>query len=671
MSMMVWGQTWDGGGDGTSWNDASNWTGDVVPKADSIVVLGGDVTITGMVVSGEEPKKITISSGANIVLDLNLDIVVGTTVEHAIVLNSNASLTFKQGRTYNLQSSGTKNVISFFNSSTNASIIVEQGATLNLSGGTKGILQKPTSCTFTNNGTVNITGVQDGMQIEGGNFYNNGLLSIDGVTKKGIWLKGSANFTNNSSGSINISNLQDGMQLDGGTFTNNGVINMPSGISKRGIKCSISFTNVATGSITITEPGIDCVELKGGNFMNHGTMTLIVENGGANGDNALYVDATSSFTNTSNNSLNASGGGTGSKLIDVQAGGMLDNTGTITVDGGSINNRFSVAGVLTNSLGGTIDVKDGRINNSGTFTNDGLIKSASASPTVNTTGTSYNNGFYDNGGTAGNFSSGSGTKIDIGIDINDPTRTNIDMMGGTTVDLAEAPYEWLENGSSVGTADVMGFLSIPAMSLSSDPAILTNANFSNVKVTISNFASSLLPIELVKFELKLRNEMVLVEWETTTEINNDYFVIEHSTDGHFFREIARIRSAGIESEHQSYSYLDESPNQGKNYYRLKQFDLDGKMEVFPMKGIKVLSKEKNIVYPTLLENGDFVTIDLSTWDKTITTIRMSDKYGKVAHLEQVKGGRILSIPVGNFSPGLYFLVLQSDRKVYTTAITVF
>jgi hypothetical protein len=89
---------------------------------------------------------------------------------------------------------------------------------------------------------------------------------------------------------------------------------------------------------------------------------------------------------------------------------------------------------------------------------------------------------------------------------------------------------------------------------------------------------AVLPVELLYFYGKKAENGVLLSWETATEINNDYFDVEWSTDGISFEKIGQVKGAGTTMENQSYEFLHQNPVTGNNYYRLKQVDFDGKFE---------------------------------------------------------------------------------------------
>jgi hypothetical protein len=85
-----------------------------------------------------------------------------------------------------------------------------------------------------------------------------------------------------------------------------------------------------------------------------------------------------------------------------------------------------------------------------------------------------------------------------------------------------------------------------------------------------------LPVELISFTARpFENKVVVLNWETASEENNDYFTVERSTDARNFEEIETVEGAGTTTISQYYQSFDERPYKGVNYYRLKQTDFDG------------------------------------------------------------------------------------------------
>lgn len=84
-----------------------------------------------------------------------------------------------------------------------------------------------------------------------------------------------------------------------------------------------------------------------------------------------------------------------------------------------------------------------------------------------------------------------------------------------------------------------------------------------------------LPIELTSFAAFCKEKYILLEWETASERNNDYFVIERSIDGIHFISVGTVQAVGNSTTPQNYQFEDFQVNSGKVYYRLKQIDDDG------------------------------------------------------------------------------------------------
>ncbi|HMQ49782.1 MAG TPA: choice-of-anchor B family protein [Saprospiraceae bacterium] len=88
----------------------------------------------------------------------------------------------------------------------------------------------------------------------------------------------------------------------------------------------------------------------------------------------------------------------------------------------------------------------------------------------------------------------------------------------------------------------------------------------------------LVPVQWLSFEPNTVQAGIELHWATGSESNNDYFEIQRSNDGYNFLPIAQVKGAGNSAIRQHYHWLDTSPEQGLNYYRLKQVDFDGQYD---------------------------------------------------------------------------------------------
>ncbi|HEX7367611.1 MAG TPA: hypothetical protein VF273_10970, partial [Pelobium sp.] len=84
-----------------------------------------------------------------------------------------------------------------------------------------------------------------------------------------------------------------------------------------------------------------------------------------------------------------------------------------------------------------------------------------------------------------------------------------------------------------------------------------------------------LPISLTSFTAKPVDKSILLNWTTASEKNNQKFEVLKSADGKTFKTIASLDGAINSDVEKKYSFADENPFAGTNYYQLKQTDVDG------------------------------------------------------------------------------------------------
>lgn len=115
---------------------------------------------------------------------------------------------------------------------------------------------------------------------------------------------------------------------------------------------------------------------------------------------------------------------------------------------------------------------------------------------------------------------------------------------------------------------------------------------------------SVLPIELVSFECSIENDKINLNWQTASELNNDYFTIERSKNGFDWNAIKTIDGAGNSSSLLNYSTIDLNPYKRISYYRLKQTDFDGEYSYSNTVSVDIqnVANNKIEIYPNPTSN---------------------------------------------------------------------
>jgi hypothetical protein len=103
-------------------------------------------------------------------------------------------------------------------------------------------------------------------------------------------------------------------------------------------------------------------------------------------------------------------------------------------------------------------------------------------------------------------------------------------------------------------------------------------------------SKSALPVELTSFDVTKEQNIVRLEWNTASEINNDHFEVERSIDAVNWDKLSIVTGSGTTLTPQQYSYIDHDEdimNAKTVCYRLKQVDFNGKFEFSPVKKISL------------------------------------------------------------------------------------
>ncbi len=177
-----------------------------------------------------------------------------------------------------------------------------------------------------------------------------------------------------------------------------------------------------------------------------------------------------------------------------------------------------------------------------------------------------------------------------------------------------------------------------------------SANGSWFKAILSN---GILPIKLGAYKIQINQRSISTIWSTSEETNNSHFTIDHSTDGKNFNEIGRVEAKQDRSGEKDYAFAHETPAKGINYYRLNQFDLDGKKTTFGILAGNFEGGKEQFLFPTTAVNE----VWLSGYESA--PVKIFDASGKELINESYQPGN--SIDVSNLQSGVYFLLIGQDR----------
>ena len=189
---------------------------------------------------------------------------------------------------------------------------------------------------------------------------------------------------------------------------------------------------------------------------------------------------------------------------------------------------------------------------------------------------------------------------------------------------------------------------------------------------------SLLPVSLLSFKAFNKGNKNVIEWVTASEVNNDFFTIEKSTDAVNFEEVKIVKGAGNSNNYEYYSSFDYEPLNAVNYYRLKQTDFDGK-SYYPSL-IVAVNNTNNLdlfnfsVFPNP-NNGKEMRVSIIEQKYNNITITIRDIHGRELYVKpiDIEKNTNNSIPISldnKLSSGLYLISVSNIETAYNKLFEV-
>lgn len=178
-----------------------------------------------------------------------------------------------------------------------------------------------------------------------------------------------------------------------------------------------------------------------------------------------------------------------------------------------------------------------------------------------------------------------------------------------------------------------------------------------------------LPIELVDFKATAIDKQVRLDWETASEINNDYFTIERSRDLVNFEEIGQIKSQMHNSNTSLYYQTwDEQPLYGMSYYRLKQTDFNGEYTYSDYRAVWFGSKTPFDITNVFSEpsSSNDVNVDFVYNSEEPLDVMITDLTGRVIMKQSNMAATVGSNRIRlsqKLTRGIYFVTLQNSEEV--------
>lgn len=174
-----------------------------------------------------------------------------------------------------------------------------------------------------------------------------------------------------------------------------------------------------------------------------------------------------------------------------------------------------------------------------------------------------------------------------------------------------------------------------------------------------------LPVDLIQFSAEKVGDHILLKWETASEINNDFFVVERSLDGFLFESIENVDGAGNSLVSLNYSFIDDQVPPNKNiYYRLKQVDFEGSADYSPIIAVN------NPTRLQIIQSGSSANIEILSSEEGTLFIEAFNLKGQIIKTEthNVQKGNIVKFNL--LKSGLFIIAVQLGNSSVSKKIIV-
>ncbi len=226
--------------------------------------------------------------------------------------------------------------------------------------------------------------------------------------------------------------------------------------------------------------------------------------------------------------------------------------------------------------------------------------------------------------------------------------------------------KWYANGTTLIDSTRPGFWVTPTTTGSYFYVLqqVVNGCFSADTVYIN----VVLPLKFINYALRqAQGDKVENSWITANEINVSHFNIQRSSNGKDFVTIGTLKAN--DKNYNEYSFIDDAPNEGVNYYRIVSVDKDGKTSYSEVRIIEVQGTKYELrLFPNPAK--DVVNIECK---EGIKEVKIIDCLGReISHFVRNDGNiHHLSLNIHHYPKGLYVVqVITKKGEVFNEKLVV-
>jgi hypothetical protein len=180
-----------------------------------------------------------------------------------------------------------------------------------------------------------------------------------------------------------------------------------------------------------------------------------------------------------------------------------------------------------------------------------------------------------------------------------------------------------------------------------------------------------LMVDFISFDAQRSGNEVMLNWATAESDQHVSFNVQRSSGGAAFYTIGSVFSNSDASSVSNYSFTDQNPLAGKNYYRIEEIDISGKIIYGDINLVDMNSLTNSFsIFPNP-SSGQF-SIRLAENTNLPLLLTIADLAGKTVYEKTVQvNGSIIPVTMERtLATGMYIIMLKSNAVIRTAKLLI-
>ncbi|MBP7184375.1 MAG: T9SS type A sorting domain-containing protein [Saprospiraceae bacterium] len=178
-----------------------------------------------------------------------------------------------------------------------------------------------------------------------------------------------------------------------------------------------------------------------------------------------------------------------------------------------------------------------------------------------------------------------------------------------------------------------------------------------------------LPITLSTLKAVAVNNINVISWSTSSELNTKRFIVERSENGNTnWSNVGEVTASGTTAETRNYTFNDEKPL-SLSYYRLVSVDIDGSSKISNVVSVQRNKDAFGIINIFPVPSHETITVTYESTDRSYIDVNIYNVLGQhVLYINRLSdiGNNSFNIPIQQLTNGIYTITIGNGANTATS-----